>query len=473
MSPARRPLQPARGTRNAAVPAPAPQALAAGPATGPVGAAPRPAGSTAEPAGPATGTLALATASGGPSTGPSGPATGFTHSAQEPQAPVAGPVGALAGRAGRAVLPPLPPLPPLPGHLTVRPRGLPVSFHPSRRSLAATALLVALTLAAFVASLCLGSLAIPPDRIVAILLEAGGLPAPAGGTATAGTGVAGGPETFVVMNLRLPRTLVALLAGAALGLAGALTQAVFRNPLAAPDILGVTGGASAAAVAFLTYGQGLSVRWLPAAAFAGAAVTALLMYGLARRTGASLRLILVGIGLRAATAALTTLFVVKSPIYLTNRAMLWLTGTVYGATWTDAGLLAPWLVAVGGLALLTARQVNALQLGDAVAGGLGTRPDRDRLLALAAAAALTGAAVAVAGAVGFVALLAPHIARWLAGPAFSQNAAGAALIGGLMLLAADTVGRTAFPPLDVPAGVFTAAVGAPFFLLLLYRQQRG
>ena len=470
MSPARRPLQPARGTRNPAAPAPAPQALAAGPATGPMGAAPQPAGSTAEPEGPAKGTLAPAPGSGATSTGPTepaGPATGFTRSAQEPQAPAAGPVGARVGRAGRAVLPPLP------GHLTVRPRGLPVSFHPSRRSLAATALLVALTLAAFVASLCLGSLAIPPGRVVAILLEAGGLAASAGGTATAGTAVAAGPETFVVMNLRLPRTLVALLAGAALGLAGALTQAVFRNPLAAPDILGVTGGASAAAVAFLTYGQGLSVRWLPAAAFAGAAVTALLMYGLARRTGASLRLILVGIGLRAATAALTTLFVVKSPIYLTNRAMLWLTGTVYGATWTDAGLLAPWLVAVGGLALLTARQVNALQLGDAVAGGLGTRPDRDRLLALAAAAALTGAAVAVAGAVGFVALLAPHIARWLAGPAFSQNAAGAALIGGLMLLAADTVGRTAFPPLDVPAGVFTAAVGAPFFLLLLYRQQRG
>ncbi|EKP94439.1 FecCD family ABC transporter permease [Thermaerobacter subterraneus] len=364
---------------------------------------------------------------------------------------------------------------PLPGHWTLRLPGLPVSFHPSRRSVVATAALLAVTVAAFTGSLCLGSLAIPPQRVVAALLD--GL----GGASAAGVGTGGGaaataaagPEAFVVQNLRLPRALVAVLAGAALGLAGALTQAVFRNPLAAPDILGVTGGASAAAVAFLTYGEGLSIRWLPPAAFAGAMVTALAMHALARRTGASLRLILVGIGLRAATAALTTLFVVKSPIYLTNRAMLWLTGTVYGATWTDALLLAPWLLGAGGLTLAAARRINALQLGDAVAGGLGTRPDRDRVLALAAAAALTGAAVAVAGAVGFVALLAPHIARFLAGPAFSQGGLAAALTGGLMLLAADTLGRVAFPPLDVPAGVFTAAVGAPFFLLLLYRQQRG
>lgn len=380
---------------------------------------------------------------------------------------------------------------PLPGHLTVRLRRLPMSFHPSRRSVIATAALLVATLVGLVGSLCLGSLAIPPDRVVATLIDAvraglapGTSPVPPATGAPAVAGPQGGtsgalvttptpsPDAFVVLDLRLPRALVAVLAGAALGLAGALTQAVYRNPLAAPDILGVTGGASAAAVAFLTYGQGLSVRWLPAAAFAGAMVTTLAMYALARRAGVSLRLILVGIGVRAATAALTTLLVVKSPIYLTNRAMLWLTGTVYGATWTDVLLLAPWCVAIGGLAAVVARRVDALQLGDDVAGGLGTTPARDRLVALGAAAALTGAAVAVAGAIGFVALLAPHIARHLAGPAFSQAALAAALAGASMLLAADTLGRVAFAPLDVPAGVFTAAVGAPFFLALLYRAHR-
>ena len=342
------------------------------------------------------------------------------------------------------------------GYVTLRWRRPPLSVHLHRRTLAVVAGLALVTSAAVLAALATGSLTIPPARVLRTLTGSG-LP----------------QDVFVIQTLRLPRVLVGMMVGAALGLSGALLQALFRNPLAAPDLLGVTGGASVAAVAFLTYGQALSIRWLPPIAFTGAIVVALLIHLLAWKGGAAaLRLILVGIGFKAATTALTTLFIVKSPIYLTSRAMLWLTGSVYGTTWADVGLIAPWLGVLGLLAWSQARHVDVLQLGDEVAGGLGGAPHRRRTALLLLAAALSGCAVAVGGAIGFVALLAPHIARWLVGPGFMGLVPAAALTGGLMVVVADTVGRTAFAPLDVPVGVLTSAVGAPFFLYLLYRQQR-
>lgn len=341
------------------------------------------------------------------------------------------------------------------GFVTLRLRRMPVSVQVGKRTVAVVLLLFAMTVAAAIASLGAGQLALSPMDVVRSLWGSGAE-----------------HHVFVVQTLRLPRILVGLMVGAALGLSGAILQGLFRNPLAAPDILGVTGGAAVAAVAFLVYGQGLSIWWLPAAAFTGAMGIALLLYLIAWKAGVStFRLVLVGIGLKAATAALTTLLVVKSPIYLTQKAMVWLTGSIYGTAWIDVGLLAPWLAVLTFLVAVSARHVNALQLGDEVAAGVGAAVSRQRLFLLMLCAALCGAAVAVGGAIGFVALLAPHIARQLVGPSFGPLAAAAALTGSLMVVVADAVARTAFAPLDIPVGVFTAAVGAPFFLYLLVRHR--
>ncbi|MGN7471098.1 FecCD family ABC transporter permease [Brevibacillus sp. SAFN-007a] len=284
----------------------------------------------------------------------------------------------------------------------------------------------------------------------------------------------GTPEqTLVIGKLRLPRVLLAVLVGAALSVSGAILQGVARNPLASPDVIGVTGGAAFAAVAFITYTAGaVSVRWLPLAAFCGAALVSLLIYFLAWNKGVtSTRLILVGIGVAAVTSALTMLMIVLSPITAASKAYIWMTGSIYGASWENVYAMLPWVIVFIPWALLYARILDVQELGDELATGLGARVQLHRCILMFISVALAGAAVAVAGAVGFIGLIGPHIARKLVGPSHGRAIPVAALIGSLLLLTADTVARLAFQPLDVPAGVFTAGVGAPFFLYLLYRSR--
>jgi iron complex transport system permease protein len=183
----------------------------------------------------------------------------------------------------------------------------------------------------------------------------------------------------------------------------------------------------------------------------------------------STRLVLIGIGVQATMSALTMLMIILSPITAAIRAYIWLTGSLYGTSWENVYTLLPWVTVLIPLAILYARTLNVQVLGDDVAKGVGAPVQLHRFLLLFISAALAGSAVA--GAIGFIGLIAPHIARKLVGPSHGGCIPVAALVGGLMLLVADTIARTAFHPLDIPAGVFTAGVGAPFFLYMLLKNR--
>ncbi|MBB6633699.1 FecCD family ABC transporter permease [Cohnella thailandensis] len=286
-------------------------------------------------------------------------------------------------------------------------------------------------------------------------------------------GIGTGDYDFVVLTLRLPRVYVALLAGAALGLSGAVLQGVVRNPLASPDIIGITGGASAAAVAFLTFASGtVGIGLMPIAAILGAFLVSMLVYALAWSRGVTpLRLVFIGIGFSAATGAATTFMIVMSPIVTASEAYIWLTGSVYGAAWEDVRLIGSALLVSLPLLLLLARSLNIQSLGDESAIGLGVALQRHRFYLIGLSVLLAGTAVSTAGAVGFVGLVAPHLARLLVGHSFRGLLLGSAFAGGMIVFLADLVARVAFYPLDIPVGVFTAGVGAPFFLYLFYQNR--
>ncbi|MBB6693039.1 iron ABC transporter permease [Cohnella xylanilytica] len=286
-------------------------------------------------------------------------------------------------------------------------------------------------------------------------------------------GAGSGERDFVVLTLRLPRVLAALLAGAALGMAGAILQGVIRNPLASPEVVGITGGAAAAAVAFLSFAAGtVGLAWMPLAAILGAFVVSMIVYALSWRSGVTpQRLVFIGIGLSAAASSATVFMIVASPIVTASEAYIWLTGSVYGATWSDSATVG--LAILGGLpvALYLAGSADAQSLGDDAAIGLGVRVQRHRFCLLLIAVLFAGVAVSAAGTVGFVGLVAPHLARLLVGGRFRNVLLGSAMTGALLVFAADLIARVGFYPVDVPVGVFTAGVGAPFFLYLFYRNR--
>ncbi|MCM3749530.1 iron ABC transporter permease [Paenibacillus pasadenensis] len=279
----------------------------------------------------------------------------------------------------------------------------------------------------------------------------------------------------IVREFRLPRLLVGILAGAALSVAGTLLQGVFRNPLAAPDLVGISGGAAAAASAFLTFRPAsLSIHWLPAVAMAGAALMSVIVYSAAWKRGVTpARLILVGIGMGALTTAFTNTILLLGSVYTATDAYIWLTGTIYGTSWQHVWTLLPWTALFLIIALYHGRSLNVLMLSDETASGLGSHVERSRRGLIAISVGLAGSAVAIGGSIGFVGLIGPHIARQLVGPSAKRLIPVSALCGSLIVVLADFVARTAFLPFDIPVGVFTSAVGAPFFIYLLYRNRRG
>lgn len=320
-------------------------------------------------------------------------------------------------------------------------------------------LLAVLTMLAVIISTGIGDMQIAPWKVVSVFFG--------GGSSI---------DQLVVTSFRLPRILIALLAGMALAVAGGILQGMIRNPLASPDIIGVTGGAGAAVVAFLTIFSNkdntliVSIKWLPVAAFIGAAIIAFLVYFLAWKKGVSpVRLVLIGIGISALTQACTTLLMVMGPIYRASQANIWITGTVNGSDWQDVWILLPWSIIFILLSFMITRQLNIQELGEEVATSAGANVQRQRFILLLMSTALVGGAVAFAGGIGFVGLMAPHMARRLVGSSFGALLPVAALIGGLLVLLADLIGRTLFLPLEVPAGVFTAAIGAPYFIYLLFK----
>jgi len=333
----------------------------------------------------------------------------------------------------------------------------PVSFNVDLRAAAVIFLIGLVTLAAMIVNVGVGEYPISPPDVVRTIL---------------GLEVEDGSYDFIVNTLRLPRVIVALMVGIALGMSGAILQGLTQNDLAAPDIVGVNAGASLAAVTLIVAIPSVSTAFLPPAAFGGALAVAVTLYLLAWKGRSSpLRLILIGIGLGAVASALTTVMIVFGDIQQVSQALIWLTGSVYGRGWEHIWSLLPWLAVFVPLAFLYARHLNALNLGDEPATGLGVKIERERALLLLASVALAGAAVATAGTIGFVGLIAPHVARMMVGPSQGGLLPSAAMTGGMLVVVSDLVGRTAFGVVEIPCGIITSAIGAPFFLYLLYRNR--
>ncbi|MCA2181274.1 iron chelate uptake ABC transporter family permease subunit [Nonomuraea glycinis] len=280
-------------------------------------------------------------------------------------------------------------------------------------------------------------------------------------------------DEFVVMDLRMPRALAGLIVGIALGVSGAITQSIARNPLASPDILGITGGASAVAVFLVTVSGGaaatiVSSVGLSAAALAGGLGTGLLVYFLAWRRGIDgLRLILIGISVSAVMEAITAWLLVSADIRDVARAQAWLVGSLDSRSWSEIWVALWCMLALMAVVAYIAFHLKPMHFGDEVAAGLGVRYSMVRAVLLLCAVLLAGVAVSAAGPVPFVALVAPQVAmRLTRHPTPPLVASG--LVGALLLIGADLVARTALP-VSLPVGVVTAAIGGPFLIYLLVR----
>ncbi|MCL4116350.1 UNVERIFIED_CONTAM: hypothetical protein GTU68_007096 [Idotea baltica] len=319
--------------------------------------------------------------------------------------------------------------------------------------------------------LILGAVAVTCG-LVAVGLIVGDFPISAGDALRTALWDRGGEFDFIVNSLRFPRVTVAVLAGMALAASGAVFQALISNPLVSPDIIGINNGAAVFAVSILAVGGDVSL--LPIAAFGGAIGTAFLIYLLAWKQGVSgSRLVLVGIGINSALAAVIVFVTVRFPIERVVAAARWQAGTLFGASWSDARILAIGLATLLPGCFFLTRRLRLLQLGDDVAAAMGVRVERDRLLLITCASGLAALAVSVVGPLAFVALLVPHLARLIAGNLTGGVLVFTALLGGIFLLASDLIAQRLFAPTVLPAGVVTAALGGPYFLLLLARHNRG
>lgn len=272
---------------------------------------------------------------------------------------------------------------------------------------------------------------------------------------------------FTIHEYRLPRTLLAMLVGGMMALSGTLVQGVIRNPLASPDVLGVSHGAGLAAVLFMTLYPDVSVYWLPWTALCGGLLAALVLWLLCGSHSSAIKLAITGIALATLYGSLVDFLMLTRPLEI-NNALLWLTGSLWGRGWDQVTMILPWLILVP-VAFWLAKRINLVQLGDDVATSLGVSIPVTRLAVLAIAVGMTAACVSICGPIGFLGLVAPHLARRLVGGRHQILLPCAILVGMTLLLLADLVARTIDPPIELPAGIMTAILGAPYFLWLLFR----
>ncbi|MBJ8680723.1 Fe(3+) dicitrate ABC transporter permease subunit FecD [Citrobacter freundii] len=274
---------------------------------------------------------------------------------------------------------------------------------------------------------------------------------------------------YVLTAYRLPRLLLALLVGAALAVAGVLVQGIVRNPLASPDILGVNHAASLASVGTLLLLPSLPVITLPLLAFAGG-MAGLILLRILANTSQPMKLALTGVALSACWASLTDYLMLSHPQDV-NSALLWLTGSLWGRDWSFVKIAAPLLILFLPLSLRFCRDLDLLALGDARAATLGVSVPRIRLQALLLAVAMTSTGVAVCGPISFIGLVVPHMVRSITGGRHRWLLPVSAMTGALLLVVADLLARIIHPPLELPAGVLTAIIGAPWFVWLLVRMR--
>ncbi|MET8978441.1 iron ABC transporter permease [Streptomyces sp. NPDC004539] len=305
--------------------------------------------------------------------------------------------------------------------------------------------------------------------LLTVSLTTGTMPIPAGTALRALVGLGDSGDVLVVQEFRAPRTFAAIVAGAGLGAAGCVLQRLFRNPLASPDVMGVTGGASLGAVSLLATGAAQTL--IPLGALGGGLLAALLLGVFNWGSGLAVtRLVLTGLAVQAALAAAVNLMIVRFPAELAGSALQWTTGSVYGRTWTEVWGGASAMTAALAVALVMNRRLAVLDLGDDSAGALGLNTSRARLQLLLLAVVLASLAAALAGPVTFVALAVPHIVRFLTGPPTAVTLALAALTGAVLLLASDLVVQHLLPVEGLPVGAVTATLGAPWLLVLMLRQ---
>ncbi|MBB6633063.1 FecCD family ABC transporter permease [Cohnella thailandensis] len=319
--------------------------------------------------------------------------------------------------------------------------------------------LLLLIAATIIVGASLGSGALPFDRFFATLF---------------GHGTA--KEHLVLFSFRLPRIVVTLLAGMALALSGAILQGVTRNDLADPGVIGINAGAGVAIATFylfLPVDPSSFAYVLPLVAFLGALATAAIIYlfSYSKQTGLQpVKLVLVGIGFALALNGLMVVLISSTDPRKVDFIAKWLAGNIWGADWPFVLALLPWLVVLLPYTLYKSNTLNLLAMDEGIAVGTGVSVNRERLLLLGTAVALASSAVAVTGGIAFVGLMAPHIAKAIVGRRHQIYVPVAVLMGGWLLLFADTVGRHLVEPAGIPAGIMVALIGGPYFLYLLLRK---
>ncbi|CAG7638648.1 FecCD family ABC transporter permease [Paenibacillus allorhizosphaerae] len=328
------------------------------------------------------------------------------------------------------------------------------------RAYAVLSAFVVLILAVFVVSMNTGFTRLSPLEVFSTLFG--------GGT---------DKQKLILFEFRLPRIVISVLVGCGLALSGAILQGLSRNPLADPGILGINSGAGLAVVLFISFypvKTAAPAFMLPVLALVGAGLIAALIYALSYKRGIGIsptRLILVGIAVAAGIGAAMIVLTIRLEPQNYQFVAIWLAGSIWGTNWKFVLALLPWIIVLIPYVIYKANVLNVLNLGDQAAAGLGVRLERERLTLLASAVALAASCVAVGGGIGFVGLIGPHLARQLIGPKHQFLLPASALAGGLLLIIADTIGRTMLQPSEIPTGIVVAVIGAPYFLYLLAKSK--
>lgn len=274
-------------------------------------------------------------------------------------------------------------------------------------------------------------------------------------------------SNFIINEYRMPRMLLALIVGSSLSISGALIQGVVRNPLASPDVIGITKGASLTAVIIIMLFPSAPLFILPFGSFAGALIiSVLLTFCITKLNVKGSKLALIGLAIGAICTAIVQYLLIRNPLDA-NNALVWLTGSLYGHNMNNVVALLPWFIVTLPIIFYYSFQLDILNLGDDVAMALGARVKHVKVVLLLLAVILASASISVVGGLTFLGLLAPHIARSLVGPKHIHVVTMSGLIGALLLVVSDTLARGIHPPLDIPVGVIVTIVGAPYFLYLL------
>ena len=273
---------------------------------------------------------------------------------------------------------------------------------------------------------------------------------------------------FTLMEYHLPRAVLAILLGGALAISGVLVQSVVRNPLASPDILGINNAAGLVAVSVLMFLPNLAFYWMPIFAFLGGVLSFVILWIVCGFNFRPIKMAIIGVALSALWAAISHYLMLTNPVEI-NTAMLWLTGSLWGRSWSYLNVVLPWLVVLLPLPFIFCRDLDTLGLGENKASTLGVTVNKVQISVLVLAVALSTTAVAICGPIAFLGLVAPHLARRLVGGRHRTLLPAALIIGALLLQLSDILARVIDPPTELPAGILTAIIGAPYFFYLLMR----